>query len=175
MSVSQTETSASAAAFVFHDTERPAVFEQVVLVLRDAGYAVDRADYRAGVVTTQPRQVPLAVELWSPERLDGDRAWEATLSPMRRVVRVSAEPLGLRDADSADEEWAMNQLHWEVQLERYVAPTRRVINAARGREFSTLDGVPEPWEQRGLTARYWEPLGRDPQTEQRLARDFADR
>lgn len=142
---------------------------QVVSVLRDAGYIVDRADYRQGVITTKPKGVTTAIEPWLADGLGGGEAWAATLSPMRRVVRVTSEPIELQDAAADTDKQAMNTLRWEVQLERYTSPRRRVINASRGRVFSSLDELPEPWSKRGMTAVYWQPLGRDVLTEQQLA------
>lgn len=168
-------TGAATTTASFAADQQPDTLVHVVDVLRDAGYTIDRADYRQGVITTVPKGVTTAVEPWSADRLGGGQAWAATLSPMRRVVRVTSEPIELQDAAADTDNQAMNKLRWEVQLERYTSPRRRVINASRGRVFSSLNELPEPWSKRGMTAMYWQPLGRDVLTEQRLAARFTAR
>ncbi|MEM1097339.1 MAG: hypothetical protein AAGH92_00990 [Planctomycetota bacterium] len=144
-------------------TQKIDVLETAVVVLRDAGYAVDRADYRLGVVTSRPAPVATVFEPWHADRqLQGD-AWSATAGNLQRVVRIDFA------APDADETQASGDiLRVRVQLERFEVPTRRVINAARGRVFSTLSDVPVTWEDRGIEARYWRPVGRDTAEEQRL-------
>ncbi len=147
----------------FASSDRAAVLLGVTEMLRDQGYAVDRADYRFGVVTTEPRDVGTFAEplpgLAQPGS-DGDQAWAATVGHLRRTVRVTAQPIENR----ADRE----ALRVEVQVLRYAAPQRRVINASRGRVFSSLSAVPEPWAERGLPGAYWYPTGRDVAEERRL-------
>ncbi len=155
--------SADAPALTYPASRRAEVFAGVTVALRDAGYALDRADYRAGVITTKPRAVATALEPWSGaagSNGGGDLAWAATLGHLRRVVRVTAE----RAKTAADTE----QIRVSVQLLRYAAPQRRVINAARGRMFSMLAAVPQPWADRGIRGVYWHPIGHDSDEEARL-------
>lgn len=139
--------------------------EAAVVTLRDGGYAVDRADFRLGVVTARPEPVATALEPWHASRqLDGD-AWAATAGHLQRIVRIDfAEP----PSEASDKLTAAVPMRIQVQLERFEVPTRRVINAAKGRVFSALAEVPAPWSQRGIDPRYWRPMGRDAAEEQRL-------
>ncbi|MEM1446298.1 MAG: hypothetical protein AAGF84_09600 [Planctomycetota bacterium] len=156
-------------ALLVEPGQRVTALEAAVTTLRNAGYAVDRADYRLGVITTRPEPVVTALEPWhAADQLQGD-AWAATTGQLQRVVRVdfaeSAEP-----DEAADNPEAPRSLRVRVQLERFEVPTRRVINAAKGRVFSSLSDVPAPWAQRGIDRRYWRPIGRDTAEEQRLQR-----
>ncbi|MEM8781364.1 MAG: hypothetical protein AAGE65_00790 [Planctomycetota bacterium] len=157
-------------AFQVEPGRRVAALEAAVATLRDAGYAVDRADYRLGVVTTRPEPVPTALEPWHGSRQLQSDPWAATSTRLRRIVRVdfasaeaSASEVQLSEQDPAA------PLRLRVQLERYESPVVRLVNAANGRVFSSLSDVPTPWAQRSLRSAYWRPVGRDPAEEARLA------
>ena len=141
--------------------QRPAVLESAVRALRDAGYAVNRADFRQGVLTSQPQPVATALEPWHGDRQLAGDAWAATAGQLRRLVRI--------DFDDAD------TLRVRVQLERFEAPNNRLVNAAGGRVFSALSDVPTPWASRGIDARYWRPIGRDTVEEDRLTQAITQR
>lgn len=150
--------------------DRVALLETAVQTLRQEGYAIDRADFRQGVLTTTPRDVATALEPWHGQRQIAGDAGAGTLAHLRRVVRIDfAEPAPDASANVA------TPLQLRVQLERFEAPVLRVVNAAGGYAFSQLSDVPTPWAQRGIGGAYWRPIGRDLTEEQRLTQALLSR
>ncbi|MEX1017779.1 MAG: hypothetical protein WDZ31_13640 [Phycisphaeraceae bacterium] len=139
------------------------MYDASIAVLRDHGFRVDQQDYRFGEVVTRPDDAPTAIEFWQADNTTAAQAWQSTLDHLRRTVTVFLEPAEAEgEGDYA--------LRVEVLMERRVQPTRRLTGSSRQNVFSTLDAVPAEWQRRGITAHYWEPVGRDPYLEARLLR-----
>lgn len=157
----------------------PEAFDASAAVLRDAGFEVDRRDYRFGRVTTQPKGSPTALEIWKPDNTTTGQAISSTLGDLRRTVTVSFAP----DPQHAAEWIAAAEqqpppaypLSVEVMLERMQVPQRRLNGSTRGTVFADLAEVPTELQNRGVNQSYWQPIGRDPHLEQRLLQDILSR
>ncbi len=145
----------------------PAAFDASAAVLRDAGFGIDRRDFRFGKISTTPKGSPTILEAWKPDNTYADQALRSTLGDLRRTVTVSftAPP---DDADRYD-------LAVEVLVERLQIPARRMNGSTRGEVFADLAEVPEELQARGITGSYWQPIGRDVHLEQRLLQHILDR
>jgi len=147
------------------------VFEAAELELRERGFDVDRADYRFGRLTTEPRGAATVFEPWDTAHSTPGQAVAATLADTRRTVRVMLDPAaGLADpAGSAGDPEAYD-LRVEVLMHRRQVPLRRLDGSAERNVFNTLTALPPDWAQRGIEAEYWQPVGRDGLLEDRLIR-----
>lgn len=156
-----------------------ATFDAGAEVLRDAGFRVDRRDFRFGVITSQPKGSPTVFEPWQPDNSDGDQAWQSTVGDLRRTVTLSFAPPrkpGPRnietptssDAAAAGDPAAGYALRVEVLIERLQVPQRRLNGRTRGSVFADLSETPAELRRRGINGRYWQPIGRDVQLEARL-------
>ena len=143
--------------------DRTKAFNTAVQLLRDEGFPVNRRDARAGVITSEPVLSPTALEPWKGDNHEAETAWASTAGMLRRVVTVR-----INDDEESVEDSSGFRVEIEVQLERFQAPTRRVINGARGRVFTALWATPSNLADRGTPGRYWEPVDRDPALEARL-------
>lgn len=164
--------------------EYPRMFQASIDVLRDAGFIVDREDYRFGKVSSKPQIAGTIAEPWKPSSAGARGALESTSNQQRRVVQVSLEPLGAEGADTVDvessgvgstlnavaaEQGGDYQLRVEVIVERLQVPARYLSGATSGTGmFSQYTAVPAEWQRRGIPGAYWRPVGRDPLLEQRL-------
>ena len=155
-------------------------FAQTLATLRDLGFVVDRQDHRFGQITTQPKLSPTVFEPWKPDHTYLDQAGRATLGSLRRSARVSFAPSAESNTtarpDTASDPAARSyRLEVEVLVERLQVPTRRLSGTTRGSVFQDLSEIPAELQQRGITGRYWQPVGRDPHLEARLRRQILDR
>lgn len=148
-------------------------FEAAVQVLRDYGFTIDRRDYRFGRIITLPLGSPNLFEVWNPQNTTGHQAVESTLASERRRVNITITGRP-GDADHADTHTGYT-LAVEVVLERKQIPTRRLAGSARRNVFSNLAAPPKDLIDRGVTASYWQPVGRDPYLEARLVRQIIER
>ncbi|MEM8738148.1 MAG: hypothetical protein AAGG38_06680 [Planctomycetota bacterium] len=139
----------------------PRTFKAGLTVLRDAGFQIDRQDYRFGRITTEPKGAPTLFEPWIPDNTNGQLAVRATLGDLRRTVTLVFEPLDV-DAPS------VYRLAVQVLIERQQVPTRRLNGATRGSVFADLREAPAEWADRGIGGRYWQPIERDPGLERKL-------
>lgn len=158
-------------------TSYPIAFEASGAVLRDAGFGVDRQDYRFGKVSSKPKGSPTVIEAWKPDNTYPDQALRSTLGDLRRTVTVSFTPQQTAaEAEPADGVIQNGYgIRVEVLVERLQVPERRMNGNTRGAVFADLAEVPEELQARGITGRYWQPIGRDVHLEQRLLRDILDR
>ncbi|MEM9418674.1 MAG: hypothetical protein AAGA25_06395 [Planctomycetota bacterium] len=159
----------------------PVAFQASADVLRDAGFSVDRRDFRFGKVSTKPKGSPTLIEAWKPDNTYADQSVRSTLGDLRRTVTVNFIPQN--DEPHADAESlpgakrlvSAYNLRVEVQVERFQIPQRRMNGSTNGVVFSDLAEVPEELQARGITQSYWEPIGRDIHLEQRLLQQILDR
>ena len=137
---------------------------------RDAGFRIDRRDYRSGVMTTQPLVSRQLWEVWRRDVAALPDLAKSTLQTLRRTVRFE---IGRRDDGTYE-------LVPKVLVERYSFAEHRITSVALYREVFALTpqevirrrdlqenptqaptGVPPP--------EYWYAIGRDPHLERRLA------
>lgn len=148
-------------------------FDATLQILRDNGYVIDRRDYRFGQITTRPQGSPNLIEVWNSQNTTADQAIESTFASERRRVSVSFT----RDAPPPDTDTASNidtgyMIEVQVVRERKQIPTRRLAGSARRNVFSNLAAPPRNLIDRGVTASYWEPVGRDEYLEARLIKQI---
>lgn len=139
-----------------------------------AGFAIDRKDYRLGVLTTHPLISKSAWELWRGDVADGHSLTQSTLATMRRTVRF----------EFVEEDGAF-RVSPKVLVERYSMVEHRVTSAAEYREVFALtraeltrdlDRQRNPMLAReGIPPVYWIPVDRDDAMEKRLAEQIGDR
>jgi len=165
-------------------------------VLKARGFTIARANYRFGVIQTEPRTANTLAEPIRNNNTGLRQQTRATLRHLRRTVTVTVEPA---DADNpsttqpadpdSDRDAAPTpptiattrpatgdyQLRVRVRVEARQHPTRRLINATGSRVFSTLERVPERWQQRGIERTYWQTIGDDDKLENRLIHDIVRR
>jgi len=146
-------------------------FDSSIDVLRDAGYVIDRRDYRFGTITTLPQSSPNIVELWNSQNTTADQAIQSTLSNEQRHVTVQFAKARADEAEASDD----YLFEVNVMLERKQVPTRRMAGSARRNVFSDLSATPRGLHERGVTGVYWEPVGRDALLEARLMKQIRDR
>lgn len=154
------------------------VYDAAIEVLRDYGFRVNREDARFGRITTYPLDSPTVVEPWRGDNTTAGQAWQSTLSHLRRTVRIFIDPRTQADAPDDGSQAIRPEaysLRVEVLLENRQLPTRRLIPAQGRGMFSRLDAVPPRWRERGIGSSDWQPLGRDPYLEDRLARAIIER
>ncbi|MEX0887219.1 MAG: hypothetical protein WD009_12365 [Phycisphaeraceae bacterium] len=136
-------------------------------VLVDAGFVIDEATYRFGRLSTHPRDSPTVVEFWRPDNRTAELAAASTLNAVRRRATVFLDRSPEPTADAFD-------LRVEVLLERQQEVTHRLTGSVGRNVFSRLDAVPAEWARRGVEARYWEPVARDPHLEALLLARISD-
>ncbi len=157
------------------------LYHRAVQALRDAGFEIDRQDYRFGVVTTHPLGAPTVFEPWNQTNTTLGQIAESTVNDQRRVARVYLEPAGSEAADKppdvaagAATEAEDYQLRVEVLIERRSMAARRVTSStSRARMFNNLRQVPTHLRDEGITRSEWIVIGRDEQLESRLLADIA--
>ncbi len=161
-------------------------FEAAVAVLRDAGFNVDRQDYRFGRITSTPKGSPTILEPWKPDNRTTGDALRSTLGNLRRTVTLFFEPVPAsasaggdnsvsRDAQRSASSGTSYTLRVEVLLERVEVPHRRLNGVTKGPIFADLREVPAELAARGITGTYWQPVGRDQRLEHHLLERILDR
>lgn len=140
-------------------------YDAGIQTLREAGFAIDRQDYRFGRITAKPQGSPTVFEPWKPDNVDASDAWLSTLGDLRRRVSVTLEPAD-RDAPAQDDR--PYRLKVEVVMERLQVPRRRLSGQTRGSVFADLEESPAEYRRRGIPPQYWQSVGRDPALEQDL-------
>lgn len=155
-----------------------ATLTAAVTVLRDRGFVIDRHDRRYGVITTEPLGAATALEPWKRNNVNAHAALTHTLNDQRRVVTVTLTPVepgqaepGTEPADEAD----AYALGVEVQLERRQSVNRRVGGAPSNQVFNYVAATPVELRRRGIEGEYWQPVGREPALEQRIAEQITAR
>jgi len=148
-------------------------YEAATTILREYGFVIDRRDYRFGRITTLPQGSPNLFEIWNPQNTTADQALESTLASEQRRVNILIDQTDpLASPDHADTDYT---LEVEVLLERKQIATRRLAGSARRNIFSNLAALPQELAKRGITASYFQPVGRDPYLEARLIQEITER
>lgn len=136
-------------------------------IARDYLFKLDRIDYRAGILSTQPM---VTSQLFEPWRWDASTAFdrdESTLSAMRRTLTF----------EFTREETGGWKVQPKVLVERQAMAERRMTSVVLYRNVFTLarnpndraSGTRESDAGTYLPQRYWYPVRRDSEFENRLA------
>ena len=153
------------------DAEFNAVWSSAERVLRQWRFVIDRADRRAGVITTFPMVAQYWSEFW---RRDGvaarDRA-EGSLHALSRQATVTVRRAG--QAEGPPAKWAAVV---EVRTRRSNRPTPQVTSVADAYEMFQAAEAEPPRRAEGFAAPaadVWSDLGRDKRLEQILQQRIA--
>jgi hypothetical protein len=173
------------------------LYEASRQVLRERGFTLNQQNYRFGLITTEPTTAATLFEPFRANHATSRSAMRSTLRHTRRTVTVALEPADdietVLEAQTAGEEDAPPtrpgevavepptvattqpanreyQIRVWVTVEAKQKPTRRLVGGGGERIFSSLDRVPERWQQRGIEGTYWQPIGRDRELEHKLLR-----
>lgn len=120
---------------------------------RGHGFTLDRIDYRAGVLTTEPLVSKQFFEFWRKDVGTAAGTAESSLATVRRTVRFEFNKGGTGGY----------RVKPKVLVERYSTPERRITSTHQYRRLLT---TPNP-ERMGGSA-YWYPVDRDTELEGRL-------
>ena len=135
------------------------LFDAALLVLREAGFHLDRQDYRLGVITTRPQAAPTLFEPRSFFNKTASFVVENTFNDQRRIIRVQLRPKSPTD-------YSAYQLEVEVRLERRQHTMQRLegsTDAPRIIGQLTADSTVPVQAQ-----DFWRPMGRDAAVERVL-------
>lgn len=149
------------------------LFDACEHVVRSHRFIIDRADYRDGLITSDPLVTSQLFEPWRSDVQAMGDSHEATLATIRRTVRVDI----VRDAS---EGFVASP---KVLVERQAAQDRRITNVVL--YSGQFKRVPNPDDQpRGtketdqgiyIPGKYWYALGRDVAMEKKLAHEISAR
>jgi hypothetical protein len=130
--------------------------------------ALDREDYRAGVITTVPEISKQVFEVWRADAGTAEEAVANTLGAIRRTIRFEV-------TRNEDETYTLVP---KVLVERQSIFERRVTDVSQyrfafagparqqpARTAVTLD--PETYQE--VPVKYWYPIGRDLEMEKQVA------
>jgi hypothetical protein len=140
-------------------------FEATVLTLREAGFQIDRHDYRFGQVSTHPLAQATALEPWRSSSAHAEDPLRSTLNFQRLIATVSLEPLGKEKSSSppaaapAPLPAPSYTLRVQVDIEQLQRPDSYVTGSAR--VISRYSRPPAELAERGVPGVYWEAIGRD--------------
>ncbi len=150
------------------------MFDAALLVLRDAGFVLDRRDYRFGIITTRPLFAPTIFEPWHARHTSSSTTLESTFNDQRRLVRVSLLPAQPTLPDDATQPLNTDtyQLIVEVQLERRQHGLQRLEGSAdAGHVISSMRRTDRANNQ----SDHWRAMGRDTALEERLLQQIVRR
>jgi hypothetical protein len=94
------------------------IWRQASDILHKMGFALDRQDYRDGVMVTQALPSAQIVEYWRPQRVNVKDALENTLHDQRRIVRLTIEAVPGKPE--------FYQIAVQVLVERMSNPTEEI-------------------------------------------------
>jgi hypothetical protein len=131
---------------------------------RDRFFVIDRADYRSGLMTTQPLVSSQFFEPWRRDTVTFDDTLLSSLATIRRTLRFEFT----RQSDGSF------QMIPKVLVERQVITERRITSTALYTSIydpGTGAGTRESDIGLRLDPRYWYAIGRDDALERKLAAD----
>jgi hypothetical protein len=133
------------------------------LEIRDAGFRLDRSDYRQGVLSTQPMVSKQMFEVWRRDTADAHATAQSTMATVRRTVRfdIRRRPDGSFEAVP------------KVLVERMAASERRITSVVQYRDIFSIrrtEGDRKLDDGDALPTDYWYAEGRDYSLERRMAR-----
>lgn len=158
-------------------------FQAAVLTLREAGFQIDRHDYRFGRISTQPLPQATALEPWRSSGTRAEDALGSTMNFRRLVVTVALEPLGQGKADASAGGTGPSgaatlpppsyTLRVQVDIEQLQRPDSYVTGSSR--VISRYGRAPAELAERGVPTAYWEPIGHDEKMAQELLQEILRR
>jgi hypothetical protein len=150
-----------------------ALWESSKSVARSYLFAIDREDFRDGLITTEPMVSKQVWELWRPDTGTLAGAMENSLATIRRTLRFEID---------RDEQTGAFTVTPKVLVERLAILERRVTSTLQYRAAVMGTAAPSRYSiARDDTAildlppRYWYPIGRDTRMEQQVAARLRDR
>ena len=161
------------ADYTFPADDYARVHAAAVESLREAGFEIERNDYRFGVITTKPKEAPTAVEFWVDDPTTPAQHRSDTLNAQQRTVKVRIHKKfvleeALNSTTSGKDQASRYVLNVEVMIERLQRPARYLTHSATARISRQYAAVPAQLHDRGIDTAYAQPLTRDPQFEARL-------
>jgi hypothetical protein len=169
--------------------------DAVLDTLRTEQIALDRIDRRLCVITTKPRTSASFAEPWKVDNATVALAMESTVHYQRRIVRIQFRAYGQGapsesqaidkarvgfdqvTADAAPIFDAASHagtlvMYVRCDIERAQRPGMQIQPIALRESNITTDPL---LAERGIPARFWQPIDRDPYMEVRLADRIARR
>jgi hypothetical protein len=138
-------------------------------ILRDYCFAIDRVDYRLGIITTEPLVGAQFFEPWRRDNQTAGDVVKSSLGTRRRTVRV----------DIARNDDGTFTASPRVLLERISSAEQRITNvvAYRGaRKPADPRAVPRGTKESDqgilIPSKYWYAIGRDEPLERKLAEEI---
>lgn len=155
------------ARFVY-DANYDNVWKQAQDILTQTGFAIDRADYRLGVLTTRPLASSQILEFWKPQHAGFTNAMENTVNNQRRWVTLTI----LTVEGKPD----FYEIGVQVLVERETNPTEGlngpmfVEGSGFGHNVLTLrsDYAPPVADPKKEEQPIWNTVGHDPDLERKL-------
>jgi hypothetical protein len=146
-----------------YDASYDNIWKQGISILNDAGFVIDRQDYRLGVLTTKPLPSAQFIEFWKPQHASVTNAMENTVNNQRRSIRLS-----ISKVEGKPEFY---EIGIQVLVERESNPSEQiggpifVEGSGFGRNSVTLrSDYATPVVEEGR----WSIVGHDPDTEAKL-------
>ena len=139
------------------------VWKQASGVISDAGFTMDRQDYRLGAITTFPLTSAQIVEFWKPQHVNVTDALENTINSQRRYIKLTISNV----EGKAD----FYEISIQVIVERETNPSEQiggpvfVEGSGFGRNALTLQS---DYATSASEKGRWMVLGHDPDLERKL-------
>ena len=144
-----------------------AMWEACKAVARSYLFAIDREDFRAGLITTEPMVSKQWWEFWRPDTGTISDVMENSTATNRRTLRFEV---------ARDEQAGGFVITPKVLVERLAVLERRITSVAQYRQAFTGPAAPARFAVAreddpivDLPARYWYPVGRDTRMEEQIA------
>lgn len=165
----------------FEPAELPLAFDAAREALIDIGFALDRVDSQAGVITTLPKQTAGLLTPWHAEQSRGSDEIGDLANPHRRIARIIFGPATAiperidSPADASPPAGApaeFRELRVHVVVERRHTPGRRIEPDSIRRSSTFVDPALGP---RRMIPVYWVAIDEDRALGERLAADIRRR
>jgi len=171
------------------------VFDTTKDALRSAGYLLDRVDRRFGIITSQPRDAGSVLEPWRDITATPAQALDASFNYEHRILRINFIPASgttRTPPTQADTPAPIAQIEPQPQttttditsyegtlridvqaiIERAHHPGRRIETTSLRKSSYTID---PSLAKRGIPAKFWEVIARDPYQEQDIMKRIVKR
>jgi hypothetical protein len=146
------------------------IWQEAMQILAQTGFALDRKDYRLGVLTTKALPSSQILEFWKPQQTDANTAMENTVNSQRRTVRVTVAKVPGKPE--------FYEIGIQVLVERETNPSEKLggpiftEGSGFGRsELSLSSDYAPPKPEPAI----WVPVGHDPKLEKKLLDQLFDK